>query len=217
VSPDIAWGLFAATALVLSLTPGPDMIYVVSRAIAQGPLAGLISAAGLTVGLAAHTLLAALGVTALLKTSVLAFTVLKLAGAAYLVWIGVQMWRSAATQASDLGAAVLSPAGQLRVLNRRRLFWQGALSATLNPKLALFFLAFLPQFVPAHSISPIGDTLALGAVFAVIGISIQALAGVLAGSASRALRSNQRSLRWLFRGTGTVMCLLGLRLLFSPR
>ncbi|MEN9545241.1 MAG: hypothetical protein RLZZ598_2074, partial [Pseudomonadota bacterium] len=94
MSPDIPWALFIGASLALALTPGPDMIYVVSRALAQGPRAGLISAAGLTLGMAAHILLAAFGVSVLLRTSEIAFFVLKIAGALYLLWIGVQLWRA---------------------------------------------------------------------------------------------------------------------------
>lgn len=204
MSADIAWRLFLAAALALAMTPGPDMIYVVSRALAQGPRAGLVSAAGL----AAHTLLAALGVSVLLRTSELPFAVLKIAGALYLLWIGVQMWRSAPHL--DIHAA-------RDRLDARRLFWQGSLSALLNPKLALFFLAFLPQFVPASSATPVADAVALGLAFSVLGVGVQALARLAAGHLSDALRRSDRAVRALFRTSGTLMVALGARLLLAPR
>lgn len=208
MSPDIQWGLFLAASLALALTPGPDMIYVISRALAQGPRAGLVSAAGLTLGLAAHTLLAAFGVSVLLRTSETAFLVLKVVGALYLIWIGIQLWR--ATPSFDVRAAT-DRAGTVK------LFLQGSLSALLNPKLALFFLAFLPQFVPASSITPTLDVIALGLAFSVVGITVQAAAGLTAGLLSQRLLRSQRVLRGVFRTSGLVMMALGVRLLITSR
>jgi threonine/homoserine/homoserine lactone efflux protein len=204
----ISWGLFLAASLALACTPGPDMIYVVSRALAQGRRAGLVSAAGLTLGLAAHTLLAAFGVSVLLASSATAFMLLKGAGAIYLLWIGVQMWRTPPALNFDSSGAPL---------DSRRLFLQGSLSALLNPKLALFFLAFLPQFVPADSTSPVADAILLGLTFSAIGVAVQALAGVVAGSLSEGLRRRPAAVRGLFRFSGTLMIGLGLRLLVAPR
>ena len=208
MSPDIQWGLFLAASLALALTPGPDMIYVISRALAQGPRAGLISAAGLTLGLAAHTLLAAFGVSVLLRASPTAFVVLKVVGALYLFWIGLQLWRAAPQM--DIRAAS-DRAGTAA------LFLQGSLSALLNPKLALFFLAFLPQFVPRNSLTPTQDVLALGLGFALVGITVQAIAGFAAGMLSERLRQSERALRGVFRTSALVMMALGVRLLVAPR
>lgn len=208
VSPEIAWALFLPAALALALTPGPDMIYVVSRALAQGRRAGLVSAAGLSLGLLAHTVGAAVGVSVLLAASQTAYTVLKIAGAAYLVWIGVQMWRAPARL--DVHAATDRRSD-------RQLFLQGSLSALLNPKLALFFLAFIPQFVPAGSASPVADALALGAAFSIIGVLVQGAAGLLAGSLSSALRRSETRVRAVFRFSGGLMVLLGARLLLDSR
>lgn len=208
MSTGIQWELFLAASLALAMTPGPDMIYVVSRALAQGRKAGLVSAAGLSLGLAAHTLFAAFGVSVLLKTSEVAFTALKVAGALYLLWIGIQMWRAAPR--FDIHAATDR-------LDGRTLFLQGSMSALLNPKLALFFLAFLPQFVPAGSASPALDTVALGLAFAAIGIPVQAAAGWVAGGLSDALRRNPRAVTATCRFSGALMLILGLRLLVAPR
>jgi threonine/homoserine/homoserine lactone efflux protein len=208
MSSGIQWDLFLAAATALALTPGPDMIYVVSRALAQGRKAALISAAGLSLGVLAHTFFAAFGVTVLLQTSELAFTALKILGACYLLWMGVQLWRSAPR--IDIHAA-----GDR--LGAKALFLQGALSALLNPKLALFFLAFLPQFVPADSASPALDTVMLGLAFGAIGVPVQALAGWVAGSLSQTLRRNQRAVCSMFRFSGALMLILGLRLLVAQR
>lgn len=208
MSSGIQWDLFLAAATALAFTPGPDMIYVVSRALAQGRQAALVSAAGLSLGVLAHTFFAAFGVTVLLQTSELAFTALKILGACYLLWMGVQLWRSAPR--IDIHAA-----GDR--LGTKALFLQGALSALLNPKLALFFLAFLPQFVPADSASPALDTVMLGLAFGAVGIPVQALAGWVAGSLSQALRRNQRAVCGMFRFSGALMLILGLRLLVTQR
>jgi len=207
-SGGIAWGLFLAACLALACTPGPDMIFVVSRALAQGPRAGLVSAAGLTLGLAAHTLLAAFGVSVLLATSATAFMLLKSAGAIYLMWIGVQLWRAPPTLHFERGATPLATP---------RLFLQGSLSALLNPKLALFFLAFLPQFVPAGSATPVADAVLLGLTFSAIGVAVQGAAGFAAGRLSDGLRQRPRAVRGLFRVSGTLMIGLGLRPLAAPR
>jgi len=184
------------------------MIFVVSRALAQGPRAGLVSAAGLTLGLAAHTLLAAFGVSVLLATSATAFMLLKSAGAIYLMWIGVQLWRAPPTLHFERGATPLATP---------RLFLQGSLSALLNPKLALFFLAFLPQFVPAGSATPVADAVLLGLTFSAIGVAVQGAAGFAAGRLSDGLRQRPRAVRGLFRVSGALMIGLGFRLLAAPR
>lgn len=206
MTAEIAWPLFALASLMLALTPGPDMIYVVSRGLAQGPRAGVLSALGLVIGLSAHVVLAALGTSALLRASPLAFDILQAAGAAYLLWMGWQLWR--ATPA--LGAH-----GGGRVLPTRALLRQGALSALLNPKLALFFLAFLPQFVPAGSARPMADALVLGLAFSAIGFVVMALAGVMAGQLNAWAARRPAGLRWVFRASALLMLGLGLRLLLN--
>jgi threonine/homoserine/homoserine lactone efflux protein len=208
MSTGIQWDLFLAAATALALTPGPDMIYVVSRALAQGRKAALVSAAGLSLGVLAHTFFAAFGVTVLLQTSEIAFMALKIVGACYLLWMGVQLWRAAPRIDIHAAGDRLGP---------RALFLQGALSALLNPKLALFFLAFLPQFVPADSASPALDTVMLGLAFGAIGVPVQAVAGWVAGGLSQALRRNQRAVTGTFRFSGALMLILGLRLLVAPR
>jgi threonine/homoserine/homoserine lactone efflux protein len=184
------------------------MIYVLSRGLAQGRAAGIVSAAGLSIGLAAHTLMAAIGLSALLLASAAAFTAVKLVGAAYLVWIGLQMLRA---HPDALVRASASRAGL------RQIFWQGSLSALLNPKLALFFLAFLPQFIPTASARPWLDALLLGVAFSAIGMSVQLAVGWFSGAVSNWVNHRPRVIAWVQRGCGAMMILLGLRLALAQR
>ncbi|MBD2773907.1 LysE family translocator [Iningainema tapete] len=130
--------LFCIAAIVLIITPGPDMLYVIARSIGQGKIAGIVSALGICVGILVHTLAAAIGLSALLMTSALAYNIVKYAGAAYLIYLGIR--------------TILSREEQNTFATRQRIsltttFSQGVLSNVLNPKIALFFIAFLPQFV----------------------------------------------------------------------
>lgn len=139
ILPDPAlWAAFLAAAAILVLTPGPDMAYVATRTLGAGRAVGFAAVAGIQTGGLVHAGLAILGVSAVLTVSALAFTAMKLAGAAYLLWIAVQMWR----ERGAIGAAAGGPA-----VRPRRAFAEGALTNILNPKVALFYLALLPQFV----------------------------------------------------------------------
>ena len=199
---------FLVASLALIATPGPDMIYVVARGVAQGRRAALFSAWGVCCGLAVHTTFAAVGLSALLARSALAFSVVKYAGAAYLIYLGLKTLLRRESVVSPEGAR---PAGL------RMIFVQGVASNVLNPKVALFFLAFLPQFVSADTGSPVLQMLALGAVFALLGLlflsGIALFSGTLGGWIGE--RSGFASvLRWL---TGSVLVGLGLRLALPER
>ena len=202
------WALFVAASLLLIATPGQDMILVMSRSIAQGAAAGVATAAGVSVGLVGHTLLATLGLGAILQASELLFTVLKLAGAAYLVWLGIQLLRHD-------GAALALSAGSTQSLGR--LFLAGALSNISNPKIAVFYFAFLPQFVTPGADRPTLVVLALGLVFAALTFLVKGPVGLGAGLLSHWLRARPRALTWLYRSSGAVLIGLGLRLAFERR
>jgi len=166
-------GLFVAAAVVLLITPGPAVLYIVTRSVEQGRLAGLVSALGVHVGTLVHVAAAALGVSALLVSSALAFDIVKYLGAIYLVFIGVRKlmgWDQA-------------PGGQMVApRSLRRLFGQGVVVNILNPKTALFFLAFLPQFVdPGHG-SVALQILFFGGVFIALGMASDGCYALLAGS-----------------------------------
>src|SRR5687768_4372361 len=149
-----AYWIFIGAVVVLVLAPGPDMAYMLTRTIAQGRKAGAVAAIGINVGAYVHVLAAVLGLSAILATSSVAFTLVKWIGACYLVWMGIQALTHSAR--IDLGKA--STAG----LKLRTIFWQGFLSDVLNPKVALFFLAFLPQFVTYGTGDEVQQLLVLG-------------------------------------------------------
>jgi len=208
MSLDVAWLLFIVASLVLIVTPGQDMILVMSRSIAQGAGAGLATAAGVSVGLVGHTVLATLGLGALLRTSEWLFVVLKLAGAAYLVWLGIQMLR---TRGRELAAS----AGAPRSLGR--LFLDGALSNVSNPKIAVFYFAFLPQFVQPGAAHPTLAVFVLGLVFAALTFLVKGPVGLGAAALSGWLRARPTALTWLYRSSGAVLVGLGLKLAFERR
>ncbi len=151
---------FVGASLVLALTPGPAVVYIVARTVAQGRACGFASVIGVALGNLANAVGAALGLAALFAVSSAAFSVVKWAGAAYLVWLGIRMWRATAPAALDAAAPV--PAQPLG-----KVFRDGFVVALLNPKTTLFFAAFLPQFMDGHG-SALLQTLALGSVFVAI-------------------------------------------------
>ena len=205
---EVAWLLFAVASLVLIVTPGQDMILVMSRSIAQGSAAGVVTAAGVSVGLVGHTVLATLGLGAILRTSEWLFVALKLAGAAYLGYLGILLLR---TKNQEL--AVL--AGASRSL--RRLFFDGALSNVSNPKIAVFYFAFLPQFVVPGAAHPTLSVFVLGLVFAGLTFLVKGPVGLGAGLLSGWLRSRPKALAWLYRTSGAVLIGLGVKLAFERR
>ena len=205
---EVAWLVFVVASLVLIVTPGQDMILVMSRSIAQGSAAGVVTAAGVSVGLVGHTVLATLGLGAILRTSEWLFVALKLAGAAYLGYLGIQLLR---TKTQEL--AVL--AGAPRSL--RRLFFDGALSNVSNPKIAVFYFAFLPQFVVPGAAHPTLSVFVLGLVFAGLTFLVKGPVGLGAGLLSGWLRSRPKALAWLYRTSGAVLIGLGVKLAFERR
>jgi threonine/homoserine/homoserine lactone efflux protein len=200
--------LFFVASWALILTPGPDMIYVITRGIAQGRRAGVISALGVTMGILVHRLFAAFGLAVVLQTSSLAFLIVKYAGAAYLVYLGVKALK-------DTDNFVIQ--AQRPVLRVRALFWQGVISNVTNPKIALFFLAFLPQFVHRDAGYVPLQMLMFGLLFAGFGVVFLGVVGWSAGGIGRWLTRKPRyvsMIRWL---TGGVLIGLGVRLAFVER
>jgi threonine/homoserine/homoserine lactone efflux protein len=205
---EVAWPLFIAASLLLIVTPGQDMVLVMSRSVAQGAAAGVATAAGVSVGLVGHTLLATLGLGAILRTSEWLFLALKFVGAAYLVWLGIGLLRTREASLVVAAGATSSP---------RRLFVDGALSNISNPKIAIFYFAFLPQFVPPQAGHPTLVVLVLGLVFAALTFAVKGPVGYFAGRLSGWLRARPGVLLWTFRGSGAVLLGLGLRLAFERR
>jgi len=202
------WMLFLAASVVVIATPGQDMILVMSKSLAQGARAGVATAAGVSVGLVGHTLLATLGLGALLRASDWVFTALKLVGAAYLVYLGLQLLL---TRAASLGGASAAPQ------SHARLFATGAVSNISNPKIAVFYFAFLPQFVAPDAMHPTVTILALGLAFAALTFLIKGPVAVFAGGLSSWFSSRPKALVWLYRCSGLVMLGLAVRLAFARR
>ena len=205
---EASWLLFSVASLVLITTPGQDMILVMSRSIAQGPAAGVATAAGVSVGLVGHTVLATLGLGAILRTSAWLFIALKLVGAAYLIWLGISLLR---TRSAELALGNVVP----RSLSR--LFADGALSNLSNPKIAIFYFAFLPQFVAPSASHPTLTIFVLGLLFALITFMVKGPVGLSAGLLSGWLRARPQVLLGLYRGSGLVLLGLGLRLALERR
>jgi threonine/homoserine/homoserine lactone efflux protein len=199
--------LFVATGVLLNLTPGQDTLYILGRSIAQGRQIGVASALGISAGAVVHTLAAALGLSAVLATSASAFVVLKVIGAAYLVYLGVRMLmaRTAALGSTDI-------AGLVDVWTA---FRQGMLTNILNPKVALFFLALMPQFIEADSPRKVGAFLVLGLTFLTTG-TVWCLVLALGASRVRSFfASRPRALQGFSQASGALFIFFGLRLAAS--
>ena len=208
IIPDASMlGLFIVAAIVLLLTPGPAVLYIVTRSVEQGRLAGLVSALGVHVGTLVHVAAAALGVSALLVSSALAFDIVKYLGALYLVYLGVRKLLGWDQAPRDRAPAPRS---------LRRLFGQGVVVNVLNPKTALFFLAFLPQFVDVSKGAVGFQILVLGMIFVALGVVSDGLYAVAAGTAGAWLKREDRLLRaeryvsgGVFVGLGVTAALAG--------
>jgi threonine/homoserine/homoserine lactone efflux protein len=206
--PEATWLLFIVASLVLIATPGQDMLLVMSRSVAQGPVAGIATAAGVSAGLVGHTVLATLGLGALLRASALLFVALKLAGAAYLIYLGIGLLRTRNAQLQVGSASGRSMA---------RMFADGALSNIANPKIAIFYFAFLPQFVLPNAARPTLTIFVLGLMFALLTFVVKGPVGLFAGMLSGWLRSRPHALLWLYRSSGAILLGLGIRLALERR
>jgi threonine/homoserine/homoserine lactone efflux protein len=204
---DVTW-LFIGASLLLIVTPGQDMVLVMSRSIAMGAAAGVVTAAGVSVGLVGHTLLATIGLGAILRTSQWLFLALKLVGAAYLIYLGIALLRTRATEFAVPTSASNSLA---------RLFFDGAVSNLSNPKIAVFYFAFLPQFVSPGAAHPALSVFVLGLVFAALTFLVKGPVGYFAGLLSGWLRARPSALVWLYRSSGALLVAMGVKLAFERR
>ena len=197
--------LFMATAVVLVLTPGQDTFFILGRSLASGRPAGIAAALGITVGSIGHTLLAALGLSALLATSPYAFTAVKFAGAAYLFYIGV---RALLTRANGL------PGEDAKVTDDGRwpAFRQGIITNLLNPKVALFFLALMPQFISADSSNKLGAFVVLGLSFMALGLAWCLVLAIAAASLRGLFLRRPSMASILNKLAGSIFIALGVRL-----
>lgn len=203
--------LFVGAALLLNVTPGPDMLFVAGTGAARGRRAGVMAALGVGAGCLFHTLLAAVGLSALLAASELAFAAVKWAGAAYLVWTGISMLR--ARRSAPAAVATAPP-------REGSPFWQGAWINALNPKVALFFLAFLPQFIDAGAPGQAMALVVLGTLFNLGGTAVNLVVALAASSMAVGLTGRGAGGRigpWLRRAAGAMFIGLGVKLALSSR
>jgi threonine/homoserine/homoserine lactone efflux protein len=202
------WFMFLLAAVAVISTPGQDMLLVMSRSITHGTKAGLATAAGVSLGLLGHTLLATAGLGALMRTSEWLFTAIKLIGAAYLLYLGIQLLLTRSAQIS-------AEATEAQPLSRQ--FMTGAASNIMNPKIAVFYFAFLPQFVTPGATNPTLSILALGLAFAALTFLIKGPVAIFSGSLSVWFRAKPKALIWLYRSSGLIMIGLAIRLALSRK
>lgn len=201
----INYEVFLAAAILLNLTPGTDTMYIVSRSISQGRAAGIHSALGISSGIVVHTFLAAFGLSVILMQSVLLFNVIKIAGAIYLAYLGIKMFiakKEAIEQQS------------LPKESNKKVFLQGMITNVTNPKVALFFLAFLPQFIHTHSggVTP-APFVILGLTFTLTGGIWSVITACFSSMATKKLRGNAKVSTVLNKLTGIVFIAMGIKLL----
>ena len=204
--------LFIVSGLLLNITPGPDSLFIMARSATQGWRAGFVACWGIGSGTLVHVLAAALGLSALLAASATAFTVVKVIGAAYLVWIGIGMLRQ---RGADVEAP--TPDAVPRAIRYRDIYRQGFLTNVLNPKVALFFLAFVPQFIAPDASSKPLAFIVLGAIFDINGMLWCHSLALFTAFASRRLNVGAAVGRWLNRTMGAVFVALGARLALASR
>ena len=198
--------LFIISGLLLNVTPGPDMAYIVGRSVQLGWRGGVMAALGISTGCLSHVFAAAIGLSALLLASATAFTAVKWLGAAYLCYVGLTMLLSRARPPDNAAP------GENNSVTLSRVFWQGALTNVLNPKVALFFLAFLPQFVDAEAQHKALAFLALGLIFIFNGTLWCVSVAIVAARASGRVKKSGRTMDFVNRGLGALFVYLGARI-----
>ena len=218
-------GLFILAGWALNLTPGPDVFYMITHALKSGWRAGAVAAAGITAGCFVHVAAATVGLNALITASATAFTVIKWIGAAYLVYVGWNMLTSKAPNINPLAmpmqtgphAPIETPAQAEPTVqtNYRKIFTQGFYTNVLNPKVALFFLAFLPQFISPAASQPWLAFLALGVLFNINAIPVNLGYVTLAAWVSQRSAALQRGMHWLERAAGALFIGFGIKLALS--
>jgi len=205
----IHWLTFLTAAVLLNLSPGPDIAFILGQTAKGGSKAGFAAMFGIWTGAGAHVVLAAVGLSAILATSALAFSIVKWVGAGYLIWLGISALRSK-------GGGLVGEAGPRKSSNGK-IFRQGVLVCVLNPKVAIFFLAFLPQFI-VDGAGPAWAQLVLhGSLIIVVAAFIEPPLVMLGAKLAETLRNNKKLGLWLDRGLGALFVSLGLRLAFSEK
>lgn len=202
-----AISLFLITSIVIIITPGPDMIYVLTQGISKGKKAGILSAVGVVSGLIIHTIIASLGLGIIITTSRIAYTILKYTGAVYLCYLGIKSIREKTK--IDINES--------KDFHTGKTYINGLLSNVFNPKIIVFFMAFLPQFIDPNKINPQKLFLILGLAFAVMGAVFLSVIGYMSGRIGTLLKKNQVILKWMNKIAGSILIGLGLRLVIEKR
>ena len=203
------FGLFVFSTFILNITPGNDFIYVATRSLSQGIRTGIISAFSISAGLIVHVTLSVLGLSVILARSALAFNLIKYLGAAYLIFLGVKMIFSKSSNFSQMADPKEYNAASGKI------FWQGFFTNVLNPKVALFFLSFLPQFANPHSEYFSFHLLLLGLWFIFSGTLVSIAIAVFFGKIRRRISSFDVFWKWQKKVTGTILIALGLKIAFE--
>ena len=200
--------LFIATSWLLILSPGPDSIYVLTRGISLGKKAGITSAIGVTLGIFVHTAFAALGISVILMTSATLFAIVKIIGTVYLIYLGIKtLFEKDKIFKNEVQ----------NISNHRSIFIQGILSNTLNPKVALFFLSYLPQFVTKGSVAVSIQMLFMGTLFAIFTVIYLLSLGYFAGRIGNWISKKEYMMRRIRYVSGSILIALGIRLAFIRR
>ncbi|MES4905568.1 MULTISPECIES: LysE family translocator [unclassified Streptomyces] len=208
---------FVAAAFLLSIAPGPDMLFIVANATAGGRRAGLVAALGMSTGLAVHTLAAALGLSALFRAAPEALEVVRLAGAVFLIYLAVTSWRAGRRTPGEAGQGPVRATAPRRPL--RKLYLMATLTNVANPKVILFYLAFLPQFLTVGDAAwPVWlQLLTLGGLFIMVGLPVDATVGLAAGSLADKLLRRPSFRRRLERASAVIFGGLAVRLALDSR
>ena len=201
------WTLFFSAALAINVSPGPDLLYILSKTIAGGRKVGVASSLGVCSGAMVHVFAAALGLSAILATSVMAFSVVKYVGAAYLIYLGIRAFMANGTTFDAIDA-------EKQKTTPWQAFKQGALVDILNPKVAVFFMAFLPQFVRPELGHTTAQIILLGGLVIAVAVVVEFVFVMAAARTTRFFRKNRKASLWLDRILGSVLIGLGLRLAF---
>ena len=201
--------LFLSASIMINLAPGPDMLYTAARSLSQGTKAGVLSAVGICAGCLFHISAAVFGLSAIIESSVLVFSIIKFAGAAYLIYLGLRAFIK--SRRLDNGLK------NLPAVSSKRIFFQGMLTNILNPKVAIFFLSFLPQFIDPHSAYLREQIAFLGSWFALQGTLILIGVATLTGLFSAVLQKNAGFWKWQGKITGLILFSLGLKVLISEK
>lgn len=204
----INFGTFLIAAIILNITPGTDTMYILSRSISQGKKAGILSALGITTGAIFHVIFATLGLSIILAKSAIVFEIVKFTGALYLIFLGLKTIFKKSSDSFNL---------ENKTMNYNKIFVSGIMTNILNPKVALFFIAFLPQFIKADAVESSLPFLLLGLTFLTTGTIWCLFLALFASKLSSKIRKNYIFKKWLDKITGSIFIALGIKLALSKK